>query len=264
VLARLLWTRPFLPTTSRLSLVGWLPPLIASARNRKIAAGAPGSILASTGVKMLEVPLTLDRASGDVHALGNPHFLLDPLNVRIIVAQLAARFTEIAPQSAPLFKANLDAFSAMLDARLLEWQRQLTPFVGAGIATYHRDFVYLAERFKLNVVETLESKPGIAPSPAHLARVIAISTGRSFCTSIGLTRNATGSSRIAATNVGTSSNAVMRMMSTDGARWRNNVARAMPSRSGILISDYATSGAVSCVIASTRCGPSVTCTSLVP
>ena len=30
----------------------------------------------------------------------------------------------------------------------------------------------LAARFELNVVETLEPKPGIAPSPSHLAQVI--------------------------------------------------------------------------------------------
>ncbi len=153
--------------------VGWLPPLLESARNRKLATGAPGRILASTGVRMLEVPTTLDRSAGDVHALGNPHFLLDPLNVKIIAAQLAARFAQVAPKSAALFQANLKTFDATLDARMLEWQRQLAPFSGAKIVTYHKDFVYLAERFKLNVVETLESKPGIAPSPAHVAKVIA-------------------------------------------------------------------------------------------
>jgi zinc/manganese transport system substrate-binding protein len=153
--------------------VGWLPPLLESARNSKIGTGAPGRILASAGVRMLEVPTTLDRSAGDVHALGNPHFLLDPLNVKIIAAQLAARFTQVAPKSAALFQSNLKTFEATLDTRLAEWQRQLAPFSGANIVTYHKDFVYLAERFKLDVVETLESKPGIAPSPAHIAKVIA-------------------------------------------------------------------------------------------
>jgi ABC-type Zn uptake system ZnuABC Zn-binding protein ZnuA len=153
--------------------VGWLPPLLESARNSKIAAGAPGRIFASVGVRMLEVPATLDRSAGDVHALGNPHFLLDPLNVKIIAAQLAARFAQISPQSAALLQANLRTFDATLDNKLADWQRQLAPFSGAKIVTYHKDFVYLAERYKLNVVETLESKPGIAPSPAHMAKVIA-------------------------------------------------------------------------------------------
>lgn len=153
--------------------IGWLPPLLESARNDKIAAGAPGRIVASQGVRMLEVPATFDRSTGDVHPFGNPHFLLDPLNVKLIVAQIADHFAQINPQSAELFRANLKTFTTTLDRKLAEWQKQLAPYRGAKIVTYHKDFVYLAERFGLEVVETLEPKPGIAPSPAHLARLIA-------------------------------------------------------------------------------------------
>jgi ABC-type Zn uptake system ZnuABC Zn-binding protein ZnuA len=150
-----------------------LPPLLESARNDKIAAGSPGRIVASQGVRMLEIPVTFDRSRGDVHALGNPHFLLDPVNVKVIVAQIADHLAQVAPKSAAVFEANRRAFDATLDAKLAEWQKQLEPFRGAKIVTYHKDFVYLAERFQLQVVETLEPKPGIAPSPAHLAKVIA-------------------------------------------------------------------------------------------
>jgi len=153
--------------------VGWLPPLLESARNDKIAAGAPGRISASQGVTLLEVPSTLDRSMGDVHALGNPHFLIDPINVRLIVRQIADHLAQIDPANAGVFQANLQQFNATLDAKLADWQKQLAPYRGAKIVTYHKDFVYLAERFNLEVVETLEPKPGIAPSPAHLATVIA-------------------------------------------------------------------------------------------
>lgn len=153
--------------------LGWLPPLLESARNDKIAAGAPGRIIASHGIRMLEVPTTFDRSRGDVHALGNPHFLLDPLNVRIVAAQIAGHFAQVDPAAADVFTANRKAFETTLDLKLIEWQQQLAPYRGAKIVTYHKDFVYLAERFNLEVVETLEPKPGIAPSPAHLAKVIA-------------------------------------------------------------------------------------------
>lgn len=152
--------------------LGWLPPLLESARNGKIAAGAPGRIVASQGVRMLEVPATFDRSRGDVHALGNPHFLLDPLNARLIAGQITDHLAQVDPANAELFKANLKKFDATLDAKVADWQTQLAPYRGAKIVTYHRDFVYLAERFNLEVVETLEPKPGIAPSPAHLAKVI--------------------------------------------------------------------------------------------
>lgn len=153
--------------------LGWLPPLLESARNAKIAAGAPGRIVASRGIRMLEVPTTFDRSKGDVHPFGNPHFLLDPLNVKLIVAQMAEHFALVDPKAADLFRTNLRTFDAALDLKLVAWQKQLAPYRGAKIVTYHQDFVYLAKRFNLDVVATLEPKPGISPSPAHLAKVIA-------------------------------------------------------------------------------------------
>jgi ABC-type Zn uptake system ZnuABC Zn-binding protein ZnuA len=152
--------------------IGWLPALVRGVRNGKIAPGASGRISASTGVKMLDVPTTFDRSRGDVHAMGNPHFMLDPLNVKLIAAQIADHLGRIQPGSAAQFQSNLQRFNSTLDAKLAQWQAALAPFRGAKIVTYHRDFSYLAERFGLQVVATLEEKPGIAPSPAHLAQVI--------------------------------------------------------------------------------------------
>src|SRR5215211_302307 len=82
--------------------IGWLPPLLESARNDRIAAGAPGRIVASQGVKMLEIPTSFDRSKGDVHALGNPHFLIDPLNVKIIAGEMADHFAQVDPKDAAL------------------------------------------------------------------------------------------------------------------------------------------------------------------
>ena len=152
--------------------LGWMPPLIESARNTRIATGAPGRIMASDGIRMLEIPATLDRSRGDVHALGNPHFLVDPLDAKIVAAHIADHFARVEPKSADVFRANLKKFNAAVDAKLVEWQHQLAPFRGAKIVTYHNDFVYFAERFNLTVIETLEPKPGIAPSSRHLAEVI--------------------------------------------------------------------------------------------
>ena len=152
--------------------LGWLPPLLETSRNAKIATGAPGRVVASDGVKMLEVPATFDRSKGDVHSLGNPHFLIDPLNVKIVAANIAKHLSQVDPRNAAAYSANLTAFDARVDDRLAAWQKQLAPYRGGKIVTYHKDFVYLAGRFNLQIVETLEPKPGIAPSPAHIARVI--------------------------------------------------------------------------------------------
>ena len=152
--------------------LGWLPPLLDNSRNSKIASGTPGRIVASQGIEMLEIPTTFDRSKGDVHSMGNPHFLIDPVDVRIIVAQIASHLSQVDPASADIYRANLDRFDRTLDTKYAQWQRQLAPYRGAKIVTYHKDFVYLAERFDLDIVENLEPKPGIAPSSAHLAQVI--------------------------------------------------------------------------------------------
>jgi ABC-type Zn uptake system ZnuABC Zn-binding protein ZnuA len=151
---------------------GWMPPLLDNARNDRIAMGAAGRVSASTGIRMMEVPATLDRSRGDVHALGNPHFLIDPQNAKIVAANIAAHLSQVDPAGASLYAANLAKFNAAVDAKTAVWEKMLAPYKGAKIVTYHNDFVYFAERFGLQVVETLEPKPGIAPSAAHLAKVI--------------------------------------------------------------------------------------------
>jgi len=158
--------------------LGWLPPLLDNARNERIAAGSPGRVVASQGIRMLEVPTTFDRSKGDIHALGNPHFMIDPLNAKVIAANMADHFAQVDPGAAPLFRANLERFNATIDRKLAEWQKQLEPYRGSALVTYHKDFVYFAERFNLEIVETLEPKPGIAPSPAHLVQVISTMQAR--------------------------------------------------------------------------------------
>jgi zinc/manganese transport system substrate-binding protein len=152
--------------------LGWLPPLLENSRNAKISAGAPGRIVASEGIKMLEIPTSFDRSKGDVHSLGNPHFMIDPVTVRIIARNIAGHFAQIDPKNAATYNGNLSRFNTKLDAKYADWQKQLAPYRGARIVTYHKDFVYLAQRFGLTIVDELEPKPGIAPSPAHLAQVI--------------------------------------------------------------------------------------------
>jgi len=152
--------------------LGWLPPLLENSRNAKISAGAPGRIVASDGIRLLEIPTSFDRSKGDVHSLGNPHFMVDPVNAKIVARNIAGHFAEIDPKSAAIYRANLAKFNAKIDAKLADWQKQLTAYRGAKIVTYHKDFIYFADRFGLTIVDELEPKPGIAPSPAHLAEVI--------------------------------------------------------------------------------------------
>ncbi len=152
--------------------LGWLPPLLDNARNDKIASGAKGRIVASQGIHMLEIPATFDRSRGDIHALGNPHFMVDPVAAKIVAANIADHLAQVDPANAAGYKANLQTFNSAVDRKLIEWQKTLEPHKGAKLVTYHKDFVYFAARFGLDIVDELEPKPGIAPSPAHLAQVV--------------------------------------------------------------------------------------------
>ncbi|HJQ54033.1 MAG TPA: metal ABC transporter substrate-binding protein [Gemmatimonadaceae bacterium] len=152
--------------------LGWLPPLLENSRNSRVAAGAPGRIVASEGIRLLEIPTSFDRSKGDIHSLGNPHYMIDPAAAKIVAGNIARHFAQLDPKNAATYNANLAKFVSRIDAKLAEWQKELAPYRGAKIVTYHRDFIYFAQRFGLTIVDELEPKPGISPSPAHLAQVI--------------------------------------------------------------------------------------------
>jgi zinc/manganese transport system substrate-binding protein len=151
---------------------GWLKALLDGTRNRKIAAGSSGRIAIAPHIEMLEVPRELDRSHGDIHETGNPHFLTDPANAKIAAREICEAFCQLDTSSANFFRANLVKFDERLDAKLAEWKRTLAPFKGARIAAYHNTWLYFARRFELNIDLFLEPKPGIPPSPAHLANVV--------------------------------------------------------------------------------------------
>ncbi len=152
--------------------IGWLPPLVSSARNQKILPGNPGYLVASMGINILQIPTEATRAAGDIHPFGNPHFMLDPLNGEIVASNLCERLCQIDAANCDYYKNNLNDFTKRLDLKLSEWQKMMEPFRGTNIVTYHKTFPYFAKRFNLDVVGELEPKPGIPPSPSHLNSLI--------------------------------------------------------------------------------------------
>jgi zinc/manganese transport system substrate-binding protein len=152
--------------------LGWLPALVERSRNSKIASSAPGYIRANEGIQLVEIPTQFDRSHGDIHALGNPHYLTDPSNAKIVAAHIAEVFSQIDPKSAQAYKANLKSFTDQLDARLAAWEKELAPFKGQHVVSYHNSWPYFARRFGINIDLFLEPKPGVPPTPTHLAEVI--------------------------------------------------------------------------------------------
>ena len=152
--------------------IGWLPPLIEGARNPKILAGAAGRISASEGVQLLDVPPSADRSKGDIHASGNPHFMMDPMNARIVAGNVAESLCRVDAADCAAFRSNATALQGRINAKMKEWSAALAPFAATPIVTCHSTWRYFAQRFGLKSEVYLEPKPGIPPSPPHLAEVI--------------------------------------------------------------------------------------------
>ena len=152
--------------------IGWLPPLLQNARNPKIEVGKPGRVIASQGIRLMNVPTNVTRAAGDVHALGNPHFMTDPIIAKAVALHIAQSFSGLDPANAAFYDSNYKKFEATINAKLQEWGAALLPYKGQSVAAYHDSWVYFAHRFGLNIDVFLEPKPGIPPSPSHLAEVI--------------------------------------------------------------------------------------------
>lgn len=151
---------------------GWLPPLLDAARNPRIAVGAPGRVVASDGLALLDVPTRLDRSMGDVHPYGNPHFMLDPENAKQVASTIARALCAVDGARCGSFEAGARRFADTIDSRLAAWQKTLASARGIKVVTYHKDFDYFAERFGLKVTGALEPKPGIPPSPTHIAQLV--------------------------------------------------------------------------------------------
>jgi len=153
--------------------IGWLPPLVNQSGNSKIQVGAKGYFDASTACEILEVPTgTITRADGDVHPLGNPHYWLDPENGRRIGRALKDKFSEMQPADAAYFDQHLKDFEQHLTDAEKRWDAQMAPYRGQKVVTYHRSFPNFSKRFGLNVVDYVEPKPGIPPSPSHTLALI--------------------------------------------------------------------------------------------
>jgi zinc/manganese transport system substrate-binding protein len=152
--------------------LGWLPALIDGARNSKLEVGKPGHIMGNEGVSLLEVPTTLDRSRGDVHAAGNPHYMNDPENGKIVAEHIANAFCQLDSKNCAAYRANLKTFTSELDSKIAQWEKTLAPYKGKEVVSYHNMWPYFAQRFGLKMDMFLEPKPGIPPTPAHLAEVI--------------------------------------------------------------------------------------------
>lgn len=153
--------------------IGWLPPLQTQSRNAKIQVGGKGYLDMSQFCQVLEIPTgQVTRAMGDVHPLGNPHYWLDPQNGRRIAKAFQNAFSEGDAADAAYFQQHYDDFDKRLAAAEKGWEQKMAPYKGRKVVTYHRSWPNFCERFGLNVIDYVEPRPGIPPTPSHTLELI--------------------------------------------------------------------------------------------
>jgi len=151
----------------------WLDRLLVQAGMPEISRGGPAYVDASFAVAVLELRgMSVGPGDGHAHGSGNPHYWLDPKNAETITANILEALARIDPANAPTYEANRQAFLGRLNAKLTEWETRLSSLKAIPMVAYHNSWPYFARRFRLDIVSFIETKPGVPPSPSHLAGIV--------------------------------------------------------------------------------------------
>jgi zinc/manganese transport system substrate-binding protein len=161
--------------------IGWLPPLMNQANNPKINVGSRGLLDLSRSVQLIEVPVGVSRAQGDIHPDGNPHFYLDPYNIPLLSKAITERLAELEPAGESEYQNNNKNFTEKWNNKMAEWDEKLEKLKGITVIEYHKNYDYFLLRYQIKLLGTVETLPGIPPTSKHiesLARMIASSSVR--------------------------------------------------------------------------------------
>lgn len=152
--------------------IGWVPLLLTQSGNSKIQLGSPGYFEASQYVAKLEIPKVIDRSMGDIHPGGNPHVHTDPRNIAKVATALEDRLVQLDPGNADTYRSRGKSFLERWQAAVARWEQEAAPLKGVPVVVYHKDFSYFINWAGMREVASLEPKPGIPPTPSHLAKLI--------------------------------------------------------------------------------------------
>lgn len=153
--------------------VGWLPLVQTQSGNANIQSGRPGYFEAAHHAELLERPERLDRAAGDVHAAGNPHLHLDPRNVARVALAMSERMAQLDPADAAQYRGSARAFLDRWQGAIARWEKAAAPLKGFPIVVHHKNLSYLIRWLGMREVGTLEPRPGLPPTAAHLTELLA-------------------------------------------------------------------------------------------
>jgi len=151
---------------------GWLPVLLTQARNGNVQIGAPGYLDASTVISPKDVPVKADRAMGDVHGGGNPHYYVSPPEMLRVSEAIHKKLVLLDPAGRAEYDRRWQAFSKKFAEKMAAWKAALLPLAGSKVVEYHKSWVYLLDWMGMVSVGALEPKPGIPPSPSHVTELL--------------------------------------------------------------------------------------------
>lgn len=171
LLARARTTNLLIATGAELE-AGWLPVLQRDAGNPNILPGRRGMFEAAQYVQVLDVPVSVDRSQGHVHASGNPHIQLDARNFVPIGRALTERFILLDPDNSAFYQAKLNGFLAEWSTHLMRWEKRASDLRDVKVWAQHDSFSYLNHWLGMKQVGVLEASPGADPSLTQLTAVL--------------------------------------------------------------------------------------------
>ena len=151
---------------------GWLPVLLRRAANPKVQPGQAGYFEAAQHITLLDKPIRIDRAEGDIHVAGDPHLHLNPHNISRVSKALTDTLTTVDSENAVYYRQNQDDFLIRWQQAIGQWEKQATPLRGVGIVTQHKSWTYLIDWLGLQEITRLEPKPGVPPSTTYLTHIL--------------------------------------------------------------------------------------------
>lgn len=195
-----------------LDLEMWLPTVVNKSGNKRVRSGEIGYVAVTHGMELLEKPQVVSQAEGDVHVYGNPHIMCSPIKARQAAQNIATGLIKNDPAGRSFYETNLKVFQNEMDThlfgeqlvviggdtlcrlaeqgkligfleaqklkgeplidRLGGWMGKMLPLRGQPVVVYHKNWSYFIGLFGLEEAATIETKPGIPPSPRHVTSLV--------------------------------------------------------------------------------------------
>ena len=109
------------------------------------------------------------------HGLEDPHYWFDPVRVKLVVNDIAARLSVLDPDRGDTFRANADAYNAKLD-ELHAWTEQqvsVLPEEDRLLVTSHDSYGYFANLYGFEIIGVvLSTTTDVEPSAGDLADLV--------------------------------------------------------------------------------------------